>query len=286
MDSEFACKKCNKKFTLKANLQRHVNKQTCAKICARRLKRDAKQSKKIRRKDMEEFQCHICDKSFSNHCNKRRMLKHHLIQHDVEKTGKSPYQCNKCKKSFSWPHNKNAHEKNCNNKANFTCKVCNLKFMSNAEHLEHAEEHTQSSKKTPTGTNNPCEKGNQTLTLQTNLNRCTKHSKGGTATIKAAQKLGEFHPQRQGADPDKSHRNRPLSKALPYKCKQCDKTFSDINTEFEEFAKHQEWHRSEILKTDQSKSEPEKMSILNSQRTVEREIRFGYSINFIRTFIE
>ena len=115
MDSEskLACKKCSKKFINKRNLDIHILKQRCGQN-APRLKREEKLNKKIRRTDMKEFQCHICDKSFANHRSRARMLKHHLIQHDVETTGKSPYQCKMCKKSFSWPHNKNAHEKNCN----------------------------------------------------------------------------------------------------------------------------------------------------------------------------
>ena len=155
---------------------------------------------------MKEFQCHICDKSFANHRSRARMLKHHLIQHDVETTGKSPYQCKMCKKSFSWPHNKNAHEKNCNK-------------ITSAD------------------------------------------SKKNTPTIKTAEKLRptEFHQQRHGVNLDKSHIDTPATKALPYKCKKCEKTFSDINTEFEEFAKHQEWHR----KIDESKSKPEEKSMPN-----------------------
>ena len=262
MGSELACKKCSKKFTNKRKLDIHVLKQICCpprevfqQIKEQITKIEEKQNKKIRRTDMNEFQCHICDKSFANHRNRARMLKHHLIQHDVETTGKSPYQCKMCKKGFSWPHNKNAHEKNCNKKSN------------------SPKMHTQSNTKKPTGANNPCENGNQTLAIQTNSHikqlTCAE-SKRNTPTIKTAEKLRptEFQQQRQGVDLDKSHVNRPPTKALPYKCKKCEKTFSDINTEFEEFARHQEWHRSEISEvnrseTDQSKSKPEEKSMPN-----------------------
>ena len=80
---DFQCKVCERKFSEKASLKRHMLTHTKAK----------------------PHECDICKKKFSMKCNLVRHFRIHL--------GEQPYGCADCEKWFTASSNRNRHVRTC-----------------------------------------------------------------------------------------------------------------------------------------------------------------------------
>jgi uncharacterized Zn-finger protein len=94
----FECYHCQRKFTRKAHLQRHMSMHTGEK----------------------PYQCTFCERKFSQICK----LKVHLRVH----TGDKPYQCIYCGKKFSYVYTLRKHINSHTGYNPYPCTQCSAKF--------------------------------------------------------------------------------------------------------------------------------------------------------------
>ncbi|PSN31453.1 hypothetical protein C0J52_19055, partial [Blattella germanica] len=108
----FQCKICNKSFTRKNNLNRHMIIHT----------------------SNRPFQCEICNKSFT----RKSDLNRHMITH----TSKRPFQCEICSKSFSQKSYLSTHVITHISNCSFPCDICSKSFTRKDSLSAHMFTHT------------------------------------------------------------------------------------------------------------------------------------------------
>lgn len=92
------CQECNKDFSTRTNLLRHMNTHN----------------------GVKPYRCTVCDKGFTQNAS----LKQHMHIH----TGERPYQCEFCNRGFTQPKSLVFHMRRHTGEKPFKCDVCQLAF--------------------------------------------------------------------------------------------------------------------------------------------------------------
>lgn len=125
----FVCELCDKQFTVKLYLQRHLRnvhgtkkvtqgpnvRPIICEICAETFKslKVLKTHKLLHSEP--KFQCNICDKKF----HKPYIYQNHLLTHEVPR-----YSCSECKKKFKTKKAVSVHMRIHNKSQRFVCNCC------------------------------------------------------------------------------------------------------------------------------------------------------------------
>ncbi|XP_044738885.1 zinc finger protein OZF-like [Chrysoperla carnea] len=147
-----ACKTCNREFSQKRNLNRHIKqkhpseyltrlKQTVelknhfeCKICHKIYTRRGSLYKHMITHEENKFLCNFCGKSFPQNNN----LKIHKLIHTEEK----PYKCKYCEKSFRHKSRCTLHELIHTGVKPHECDICHREFREKAHLVKHRRIHT------------------------------------------------------------------------------------------------------------------------------------------------
>ena len=151
----YKCTECDKEFTNKGNLQKHINVHIkpfkcrfCEQSYSRRdyLKRHEYNEHRNQVEGTEEeplsqgqkqiflLQCNFCTKVFR--------AKSLLEIHERKHTGIKPFQCTECSLSFTTVWNLRAHEKKHTGTNNFVCKKCGKNLSTKIALNDHMTVHT------------------------------------------------------------------------------------------------------------------------------------------------
>lgn len=106
--NRYLCNICQKEFSLKGDLTRHLNSHN----------------------GIKPYECEHCNKTFTLKSN----LRQHLTTHQLDKT----FACPMCSKSFGNRRNLNLHlRRHEQARANFTCTKCGRSFLAKSDHFFH-----------------------------------------------------------------------------------------------------------------------------------------------------
>lgn len=106
--NRYLCNICQKEFTLKGDLTRHLNSHN----------------------GVKPYECEHCNKTFTLKSN----LRQHLTTHRQDRT----FACPMCSKSFGNRRNLNLHlRRHEQARANFTCTRCGRSFLAKSDHFFH-----------------------------------------------------------------------------------------------------------------------------------------------------
>nr|XP_057938329.1 oocyte zinc finger protein XlCOF8.4-like [Doryrhamphus excisus] len=111
-EKPFGCSDCGKRFTLKANMQSHMRTHTGEK----------------------PFSCSDCGKGFTQKTTMQRHMRTH--------TGKKPFRCSDCGKRFAMKTNMKSHMKKHTGEKPFGCSYCGKHFALKTYMKTHMRTHT------------------------------------------------------------------------------------------------------------------------------------------------
>ncbi|CAH2230106.1 jg19582 [Pararge aegeria aegeria] len=136
----YYCDHCNKGFTLKALLRRHMKLH-----CGDRPYKCTRCSKSYTRQDQlvmhiskhdgtKRYACSHCDKAFTQLCS--------LKDHERTHTGETPFLCSQCGKGFSNNSNLRQHLRRHSGLKPFACNLCPKSFCTKGQMKSHMDTHT------------------------------------------------------------------------------------------------------------------------------------------------
>ncbi|XP_077968817.1 uncharacterized protein LOC120343869 [Styela clava] len=155
---QFKCKICNKKFTQKCHLTRHIStvhmgeKKYSCDVCGKHfsemsyvgkhyvaLHAEPGTIKMAIKKKPRPFSCEVCGKRFLS----KQSVKNHSVMH----TGEKPYNCDVCSKGFAYKSDVKRHmlihtRQNLVKKKPFACEICGAKYEKKRELRQHSVVHT------------------------------------------------------------------------------------------------------------------------------------------------
>ena len=136
------CQICNKSFSTKTYLKRHVTtvhdevKEHKCEICSKTFGKNSELQFHVKtvHNSIKPHKCVTCDKSFGQLCN----LKTHERIHNGEK----PYECKTCNKAFREIGKLKVHERIHTGAKPFECKICKKTFSDPSNLIIHEKIHT------------------------------------------------------------------------------------------------------------------------------------------------
>ncbi|CAL4144063.1 unnamed protein product [Meganyctiphanes norvegica] len=132
------CCQCNKTFTQKSGLIRHMKRHTGVYQCSQCYKTFMKNSNLSR-----HLKRHAGEKTYQcSHCNKAFIEKGDLVKHLMTHTGEKPYQCNQCDKAFMKKSDLSRHLKRHTGEKPYQCSHCNKDFVDKGDLNKHLKKHT------------------------------------------------------------------------------------------------------------------------------------------------
>uniref|UniRef100_A0A8P4JXE2 C2H2-type domain-containing protein n=1 Tax=Dicentrarchus labrax TaxID=13489 RepID=A0A8P4JXE2_DICLA len=135
-----SCSVCNKCFSWRRGLRRHMKIHTGEKhfsctVCGKIFSQGTYLQKHMKTHTGEKpFSCSVCDKSFSQKSN----LKKHMRTH----TGEKPFSCSVCDKSFGYKSHLQLHMRTHTGEKPFSCSVCDKSFGYKSNLQDHMRSHT------------------------------------------------------------------------------------------------------------------------------------------------
>ncbi|KAF5274091.1 hypothetical protein FQR65_LT04489 [Abscondita terminalis] len=215
----FSCRQCNREFTRKYHLDRHIAQTGCNGT------------------PRNEFQCQVCQKVFSRKDN----LRDHLRAHAGEIKKKKLIECQYCKKAFRGSAMLVMHLRTHTGEKPYACDLCPKRFPSSGAMKKHRRMHTGEKPY-------ECPKCSSKFAAKETLNRHIRTHTGdrphacqfcGKSFIQATQLRAHiFHHTGENAFTC-TYCNRAFNRrtrltthvkfvhegAKPMECDQCDKTF-------------------------------------------------------------
>ncbi|XP_046407780.1 zinc finger protein 271-like isoform X1 [Ischnura elegans] len=210
-EKPYSCNECDKSFTQRYYLVCHIRTHTKEKPyscneCDKSFTQRSNLVSHIRTHTKEKpYSCNECDKSFSH--------KNSLVRHMRSHTKEEPYSCNECHKSFSRKNNLVRHIWTHTKEKSYPCSECDKSFCHKRDLVRHIRTHT---KEKPYSCNE-CDKSfSRKSSLVTHIRTHTKE-KPYSCNV---------------CDKSFSHKIslvchiRTHTKEKPYPCNKCDKSFS------------------------------------------------------------
>lgn len=139
--NKFKCKKNQKLFSNKPNLDSHLENQysikqsyTCS-ICQKLFHCKYRYNIHLQNHNDNtlKYKCKVCGKLFTR--------KYHIMVHNRTHTGEKPYKCDQCGKLFSMKHNLLFHIRTHTGEKPFTCALCNESFIRKDVLSKHIQTH-------------------------------------------------------------------------------------------------------------------------------------------------
>ncbi|KAJ9597229.1 hypothetical protein L9F63_011903, partial [Diploptera punctata] len=144
----YSCTRCNKQFSRKYHLERHVIQTGCdgnprpshpCQVCGRMFSRKDNLREHLRAhagqvKRKKKYNCQHCNKEFHG----TTLLQIHMRTH----TGEKPYQCDFCPKSFPSSGAMKKHRRMHTGERPYECKECLAKFAAKETLNRHVRTHT------------------------------------------------------------------------------------------------------------------------------------------------